>query len=427
MRTIKINGGQFLKGDIVIPPSKSLSHRGIIAAGLAEGVSQVSNVIDSKDIQVTLACMKNLGAEIEAVDNGYRIAGIGKCMKLSGSVFDCHESGSTLRFMIPIAMQSEQEVTFVGTGKLVTRPLQPYFDIFNRLGTAYTYDQGLPLRVKGPLKAGRYELPGNVSSQFITGLLYALPLLEGDSEIVVTSPLESKGYVDLTLDVLSKYGISVKNQENQSYIISGSQSYKARDYRVEGDFSQVAFWLVAGLINGDIHCMDMSLDSLQGDREVLEIIRRMKGAITASDHGIHAVKSQTQATVIDGSQCPDIIPVLAVLAAVTPGETHIVHAERLRIKECDRLKAITTELNKLGAQVTELADGLVIQGVDQLRGGTVQGWNDHRIVMSMAVASLACNAPVIIEGCEAINKSYPHFFEDFKQLGGKIDEWHLES
>ena len=269
-------------------------------------------------------------------------------------------------------------------------------------------------------------MPGNISSQFITGLLYSLPLLDGDSTLSITTDLESKGYVDLTLDVLKSFGIIIENNDYREFKVSGNQSFKAIDYRVEGDFSQIAFWLVAGLLNGDIRCQDMNPDSSQGDKEVLDIITRMAGFYEVKSDEIHVRKSQTINTIIDGSQCPDIIPVLAVLASVTPGETRIINAERLRIKECDRLNAICTELTKLGADIEELQDGLVIRGKDKLKGGHVQGWNDHRIVMSMAVASLVCEGDVIIEGCHAINKSYPHFFEHFRSLGGDFDEWHLE-
>ncbi|MBN2793836.1 MAG: 3-phosphoshikimate 1-carboxyvinyltransferase [Clostridia bacterium] len=427
MNHVQIKGGSFLKGRVKIPPSKSLSHRSIIAAALSEGKCTVKNIMMSKDIQVTTNCMKNLGAKLTYQDHVMKIDGLGNHFNLIDSVMDCHESGSTLRFMIPIGLLTHEELTFIGTGQLVFRPLRPYFDIFDAQNISYTYNQQLPLTVKGPLQPGRFQLPGDISSQFITGLLYALPLLDGPSEIQITTSLESKGYIDLTLDVLEKYGIQVINEDYKKFIIPGSQSYQAVDYKVEGDFSQVAFWLVAGLINGDIICSDMNKNSRQGDREVLEIIEKMSGHYTFEADEIHVKKQSLKCTVIDGSQCPDIIPVLTVLAAVSEGETRIVNAERLRIKECDRLKAISTELNKLGADIEELEDGLIIRGVRALKGGRVKGWNDHRIVMSLAVAALVCQEDVYIEGCDAITKSYPHFFEDYKTLGGIFNEWHLEA
>lgn len=425
MKNVKIKGGQFLKGDITIPPSKSLSHRAIIAASLAEGTSKIHNLIQSKDIIATTNCMKNLGAEFE-VNSTYKVTGIGKEMVLSNHRFDCHESGSTLRFLIPIAMLSNQRVTFEGKGKLVTRPLDPFFKLFEEQNISYQYKNGLPLDITGSFKPGIFKISGDVSSQFITGLLFTLPLLEEASEIHITTNLESKGYIDLTLDVLKQFGIKIINEDYKKFIIPGKQSYLARDYRVEGDFSQIAFWLVAGLINGDINCFDMNIHSSQGDKEILEIVQRMNSDITIKEESISVKKSNTTNTIIDGSQCPDIIPVLTVLAAVSEGETQIVNAGRLRIKECDRLTAIAEELNKLGADVTELQDGLIVRGKKNLNGGHVKGWNDHRIVMALAVASLVCTEEVFIEGADAITKSYPHFFEQFRELGGIVSEWNLE-
>lgn len=425
MKHVKIKGGQSLKGSLIIPPSKSLSHRGIIAASLAEGQSVIGNLIQSKDIIATTQCMRQLGAEIEVADD-YIVKGVGRKMNLTEATFDCHESGSTLRFLIPIAAMTGEAVTFTGQGKLVERPLDPFYNIFDEQGIPYEHDGKLPLTVKGSIKAGTFTLPGDISSQFITGLLFVLPLLEGDSEIIITSPLESKGYIDLTLDVLDQFGIKISHDDHQKFVIKGQQKYIEKDYRVEGDYSQVAFWIVAGLINGDLKCLDMNPNSSQGDRLVVDIVKNMMGQVTYEDNSIRVQKTDTKATVIDASQCPDIIPVLAVLASVSEGETHIINAKRLRIKECDRLEATRTELNKLGADVTELEEGLIIKGKPSLKGGQVSGWNDHRIVMAMAVASLVCEGDVFIEGAQAITKSYPHFFEQFEALGGQVDEWHME-
>lgn len=423
---IVIQGGQFLKGEVVIPPSKSLSHRAIIAAGLSEGSCKVENIIQSQDIIATTKCMSQLGASFVEVDGDLEVVGAKRPLTVNESVFKCHESGSTLRFMIPIAMLAGGKISFEGKGKLMTRPLDPFFNIFDKQGITYEYNGSLPLGVEGSIKPGVFKIPGNISSQFITGLMYTLPLLDGASEIVITTPLESKGYLDLTIDVLKSFGVKIINDDYKRFIIKGRQEFKAVDYRVEGDFSQVAFWIVAGLINGDLTCLDMNENSSQGDKEVLDIVKRMMGDIKVTSDKIIVKKSETKETVIDGSQCPDIIPVLTVLAAVTPGVTRVINAKRLRIKECDRLNAITTELNILGANIEELEDGLIITGVKQLKGGKVKGWNDHRIVMSLVVASLVCEEPVYIEGCKAINKSYPHFFEQFKQLGGTFYEWHME-
>lgn len=423
---IVIRGGQFLKGDVVIPPSKSLSHRAIIAAGLSQDTCQVDNIIQSQDIKATSKCMENMGAVFQVDENTLTIKGVKSPIELLDTEFDCHESGSTLRFMIPIAMLAGDTVTFKGRGKLTTRPLDPFFDIFDEQGLKYDYKDSLPLEVTGSIKAGVFNIRGDISSQFITGLMYTLPLLKEKSIINITTPLESKGYLDLTMDVLKSFGVTIENKNYKQFVIEGNQVFKASNYRVEGDFSQVAFWIVAGLLNGDIKCLDMNPESSQGDKEVLDIVTRMLGQIKVDKDSIHVKKSDLKETLIDGSQCPDIIPVLSVLASVTPGVTRVINAKRLRIKECDRLHAMTSELNALGADIEELEDGMIIRGVDRLKGGKVKGWNDHRIVMSMAVASMVCDGDVYIEGCQAIDKSYPHFFEQFKALGGTYNEWHME-
>ena len=426
MKNVVIQGGQFLKGDIKIPPSKSLSHRAIIAAGLARGKSQISNLIYSVDIMATMQGMTQMGSCIEKHQDCLLILGNGGDIQISNPDFNCQESGSTLRFLIPISMHGGKSVRFYGSGALNKRPLDPYFHIFKDQNIHYSYENQLPLTVKGKLKPQRYLIPGNISSQFISGLMFILPLLDGASEIEIIPPYESKEYVNLTIDVLSDFGVEIKNEGNH-YLIEGNQFYAAKDYRVEGDYSQVAFWLVAGLLNGSIDALGMKLDSRQGDKAILDIIENMGASLRLSKDAISVNKQKTKATIIDGSQCPDIIPVLTVLAAVSSGETQIINASRLRIKECDRLKAITTELNKLGADIRELEDGLIIHGKSKLKGGRVKGWNDHRIVMSLAVASLVCESEVYIEGSHAIEKSYPHFWKDFKSLGGIVNEWHLET
>lgn len=427
LKNVKIKPNSKLKGSVVIPPSKSLSHRSIIAAGLADGISNVDNIIQSNDIIATVNCMELINTEASYSDNKYIIKGNdGNFDVISSPIFQCNESGSTLRFMIPIGTLVNKPVEFAGKGKLTTRPLDPFFKIFNEQNIEYSYDDSLPLKVDGTLRPGIFNIRGDISSQFITGLMYTLPLLAGDSIINITTNLESKGYLDLTMDVLDQFGVDIQNNDYKQFIIKGNQKYKNQDYRVEGDYSQVAFWIVAGLIGGSITCEDMRFDSKQGDREVLDIVKRMGAALTFSEDAINVEKSETVATVIDGSQCPDIIPVLTVLAAVSKGETKIINASRLRIKECDRLKAISEELNALGADITELEDGLIIRGKEKLKGGYVKGWNDHRIVMSLAVASLVCEEPVFIQGSDAITKSYPHFFEQFRELGGIVNEWNME-
>lgn len=416
-------------GKIHIPSSKSMGHREIICAGLAQGTSVIDNISMSKDIEATCRCLQALGVQIENVPSRFagrtalRVTGSGK-LAAAESGADCGESGSTLRFIIPLAALLGQPFTLTGHGRLVSRPLQAYYDIFDSQQLGYSTENGqLPLTVNGRLQLGHYQLPGDVSSQYVSGLLFALPLLEGDSVLEITSPLESASYVNLTLSCLAKYGIKIENEGHRLYKIPGRQKYQPQNSNVEGDWSQAAFWLVAGALGKQVSSTGLTADSLQGDRAVLNIMQRMGAKLTQEQDAVTAEQSTTAGCVIDAADCPDIIPVLTVLAAVSAGTTKIINAARLRIKECDRLAAMTSELNKLGAKITELPDGLVIEGCEQgLRGGAqVDAWNDHRIAMSLAVAAAACNEPFTLTGAASVAKSYPEFWQDYLQAGGKVE------
>ena len=416
-------------GKIHIPSSKSMGHREIICAGLAQGTSVIDNISMSKDIEATCRCLQALGVQIENVPSRFagrtalRVTGSGK-LAAAESGADCGESGSTLRFIIPLAALLGQPFTLTGHGRLVSRPLQAYYDIFDSQQLGYSTENGqLPLTVNGRLHPGHYQLPGDVSSQYVSGLLFALPLLEGDSVLEITSPLESASYVNLTLSCLAKYGIKIENEGHRLYKIPGRQKYQPQNSNVEGDWSQAAFWLVAGALGKQVSSTGLTADSLQGDRAVLNIMQRMGAKLTQKQDAVTAEQSTTAGCVIDAADCPDIIPVLTVLAAVSTGMTKIINAARLRIKECDRLAAMTSELNKLGAKITELPDGLIIEGCAQgLRGGAqVDAWNDHRIAMSLAVAAAACNEPFTLTGAASVAKSYPEFWQDYLQAGGKME------
>ena len=420
-----------LNGTIQIPPSKSYSHRAVIAAALAENKdnqkSKIDNLKFSVDITTTTDIMEKWGAKIARGESLLEIVGNGGKVVPKDKYVQCNESGSTIRFLIPVGITSENELVFDGKGKLVDRPLDSYYKIFDEQEIFYKNENGkLPLEVKGKLKAGNYEIDGNISSQFITGLLYALPLLDGDSKLVINKNLESKGYIDLTLEILKLAGIEIVNNNYKSFDIKGNQSYKPFNYIVEGDYSQVAFWIVAGIISAnrdnEIKCLHVNKNSLQGDREIIEIVQRMGAKLEIFDDYVIVKPSKTRGTVIDISQCPDIAPVLTVLGALSEGETRIINGERLRIKESDRITSIKTELNKLGADVREEGDSLIIQGVENFNGGvTVNAWNDHRIAMSLAIASSRCEKEIILEEAESVKKSYPHFWDDFVKMGGNIE------
>ena len=418
---------RLLTGSLEIPPSKSVSHRAIIAAGLATGESVITNVLMSEDMIATCDAMTALGAGISYQEekNGRFTLTISGCdpLTLKTETIQCNESGSTLRFIIPLVLLQPKRAVISGKGRLVSRPMKPYYEIFAEKAIAYEHlekDQDLPLAVEGTLTPGIYQIDGGVSSQFITGLLFALPLLSGDSVIKLTSKLESKPYLDITLDVLKEFGIEIINDNDQRFVIKGNQAYIPSNCRVEGDFSQGAFWLVAGTIGEMMTCQDLNIASQQGDKVIVDIIKEMGGEISVAADKLMVTKSQTQGTVIDVSQCPDLVPILGVLGSLSTGTTTIINGERLRFKESDRLMATADVLNKLGGNVTETADGLVIHGVPGFTGGHVESHNDHRIAMAVAIASMRASGKIILDGAEAVNKSYPHFWEDFTAMGG---EW----
>jgi 3-phosphoshikimate 1-carboxyvinyltransferase len=437
-----------LKGEVAIPPSKSMCHRGIICAGLAKGLSDVNNISLSEDITATLNAVKSLGADIKVdttkdslinkqvnhvlgdeMFEGVHSAKIngGEFAKDSTITIDCNESGSTLRFLVPIVSALGIRSEFLGSGRLGDRPLKDYYDIFDRQRLKYHNNQGkLPLIIEGQLVSGDYEVSGNVSSQFISGLLMALPLLDGASKIIIGSKLESKPYVDMTLQVLNRFSIEIENNNYKEFLIKGNQIYKPYNYSVEGDFSQAAFWIVAGLLGNHINCIGLNTNTVQGDKVILDIIKKFGGDYEAnSEMNVTTKPCATRGTVIDGAECPDLIPIVAVLAALSKGKTQIINSGRLRFKESDRLRAIASELNKIGANIVEKQDGLEIQGVEVFNGGIVDSWNDHRIAMAMAIASTRCKESLILMGSECVKKSYPNFWEHFKLLGGKTNEWHV--
>lgn len=419
-----------LKGEVKIPPSKSMAHRAVICAALSSGVSKIENIDYSEDIIATIEGMKTLGAVINKYDNYIEVQGMFNegNKRESLRTIDCNESGSTLRFLVPISLLFNGITRFIGKGNLGKRPLTTYYNIFEKQGIKYTAEDGnLNLVVDGLIKSGNFEVEGNVSSQFITGLMFTLPLLDGDSKIIITTEMESKGYIDLTLSAMKDFGIEIINNNYKEFIIKGNQNYNARNYRVEGDYSQAAFFLSADALGSEVVLKDLDLNSLQGDKEVIEILERMNVEIIPREDGIIGkAKGDLKATVIDGSQCPDIIPVLAVVSALSPGTTEIINSSRLRIKECDRLKAISTELIKLGAKIKETDDGLIIDGVKEFLGGVeVWSWNDHRIAMSLAIAGTRCKNPIILNDFECVSKSYPNFFEDYKNIGGEVNEWSM--
>ena len=379
-----------LKGAVTPPSSKSQTHRAVLALMLAQGEGRLSNLAVSEDIQATQDCVAALKSGQPAQADGLPL-------------LDCGESGSTLRFLIPVALAVRGGGHFTGRGRLMERPQGPYIRLFEEKGILWN-QEGTCLTVAGQLEPGVYALSGNVSSQFITGLLYALPLLPGDSRIVLTTPLESRGYVDMTLDMLRRFDIKVEEQED-GFLVPGNQTYQARDLTLEADWSGAAFWYAANFLGAQVDIQGLNPDSVQGDRQIGTLYWKL---------------ARPGDVDIDLSQCPDLAPPLAAMAAVRKGTTRFVHAGRLRMKESDRLETIARTLNALGAKAQVGEDTLTLEGVDHLEGGTVDGCNDHRIAMMAAVAAVACKEPVTILGAECVKKSYPRFWEDYTALGGEI-------
>lgn len=406
-------------GTVNVPPSKSDVHRAIICAAMANGVSRISPVALSNDIKATIGCIKVLGADAVLENNVLTVDGT-NMYKNKTALLDCGESGSTLRFFIPIAAVGNINATFVGKGKLPQRPIGIFTEALPKAGTVCKTEGGLPLEIKGQLKSGIFKIPGNVSSQFITGLLLALPILEGDSEIVLTSPLESVGYIAMTIRTMKQFGVNIQATE-KGWHIKGGQSYKTCDYTTDGDWSQAAFFMVLGAVSGKVTVKGVAKDSTQGDKKCAEILARFGAKVTQLDNEVTVEKGELKAITIDASQIPDLVPVLSVCAAFAEGTTRIINAERLRIKECDRLKATAELLNNLGGKVKELSDGLEITGVSSLKGGNVNGYNDHRIVMSAAVCAARSDEDITATFAMSINKSYPDFYIDYNSIGGKAN------
>lgn len=408
-------------GSVKIPPSKSMSHRAIICASLASGTSTISNVAYSDDIKITIEGMKQLGAKITCLEDSVIVEGIQSFDHLKKDTIFCNESGSTLRFFIPIFSLCDKPLCFTGKNRLLKRPQTIYEKIFNEQNIEYVHNDEY-IKIGGSLQPSNYILNGDVSSQFISGLLFALPLLKSDSSIHIKEPYESRSYVDLTLEMLQRYGIKASYKDANTLVIPGNQSYKPCDYTIEGDYSQLGFFAVLAAINNDLTCTGLIHDSLQGDKEIIPILKRAGVNIEEVNNGFLIKKSALHASEIDLNDCPDLGPILNVMAMYAKGETHIYNAQRLRYKESDRIEAMESELKKCGVKMHSEEGDIFINGNTHYESEAVlSGHKDHRIVMSLCVAASLFDHSVIIEGAEAINKSYPAFFEDYHSIGGKVE------
>ena len=385
-----------LAGSIKAVSSKSYAHRIVICAALADKPTEILTDILSDDIKATLRCVKALGADVEEIPGGVRITPIKTPKK--NAVLDCGESGSTARFMLAVAAALPVSAKLSGSGRLPERPRGELTRALKSGGAEIDGDF-LPITVKGKIHSGLYEIRGDISSQFITGLMLALAATDGKSEIRIVSAMESAAYVDITADVLNRFGIEIL-KANDGYTVFGGKYISPGKITVEGDYSNAAYFLAASRMGSSVSVSGLNLASRQGDKAFTQVI--------AED-------------IIDASQIPDLVPIIAVYAASKNSITKIVGAKRLRLKESDRLKTTAALINALGGKAEETDDGLTVYGTGKLKGGTADGAGDHRIVMAAAIAALICENEVIINGAEAVNKSYPTFFDDYKKLGGEIN------
>lgn len=407
-----------LEGELAAIPSKSDAHRVLILAALSNETTRVEINRLSDDIQTTIDCLIALGAEILRTPDALTVRGIS--VYHVNPVLNCRESGSTLRFLLPVAAVRGTNARYTGSGRLPERPIGELIEAMRQHGVRFSAER-LPFSIEGKLSGGEYVLPGNVSSQYLTGLLLALPLAKEDSILKLTTKLESAAYVEMTLRSLRAFG-AVIDEQGGTYRISGSQVYRTPGIiQVEGDWSNAAFFLATGALGERVRLTGLSTSSPQGDKAILSALTQFGAKVQQSGGAVEVSPGKLHGCELDVSETPDLLPVLAVLAANAEGETRLVNAARLRYKESDRLSTTANLVNALGGTAKELPDGLVVSGRG-LSGGTVDGCRDHRIVMAAAIASIACREPVAILGADAVNKSYPEFFEDFAHLGGN---WHV--
>ena len=414
-------------GTIKAIASKSDAHRLLICAALADADTYIACPTRSADIDATAGCLQALGAVVRYEQDGFFVTPINRGnLKNNRLLLDCGESGSTLRFILPICGALGANVSLAMSGRLPARPLCALYDEMVAGGCVLSEHGVSPLHCEGQLRSGTYTIPGDISSQYISGMLFALPLLPEESIIRITGVLESRPYVDMTLDSLRRFGISVFEEEEQTLRIPGGQIFRSpKTLSVEGDWSNGAFWLCAGALlpsGSKITCIGLHLNSKQGDRAVIEILKGFGAEIHIGNNCVTVSPGHLNGLDLNVEDTPDLVPVLAAVASAANGTTTIRNAGRLRIKESDRLFSVTTSLTSLGAHITETPDGLRIIGKGILTGGVTESFGDHRIAMTAAVLSAICRGDVIIKNAEAVNKSYPTFFDDFLALGGMCSE-----
>jgi len=409
-----------LIGEIWAPPSKAHTHRALFAGLLSRGVTTIMNPLSCDDTEATTAAISSLGAKLERGPNVWAVHGNGRPTALRKEI-QCGESGVTLRFTIPIASLTGEKIKFSGQEGLMGRPIGPLAEAMKQLGVDVEESRNGVVVEGGPPKGGRVSIPGDVSSQFISGLLLAAPLMEGELNLELTSPLESKSYVSLTIDVMKRHGVEVSSNGKMSTFSVPLQLYKPVVHKVSGDFSSAAFAMSAAAItDSKLLIRGLSRDSHEPDSVMVGILSRMGVEARSLPEGVLVEGARLTGISVDLRDCPDLGPIVAVLGCYAKGRTQITGAGRLRYKESNRLEAIASELGALGADIEETEDGLIMFGPCPLEAGIVDSHDDHRIAMALSIAAIRAKDQVVIKHAECVNKSYPTFFNDLRSLGVEI-------
>lgn len=406
-----------LQGNITAVSSKSSVHRLLIAAMLADTTTTIHLNALSEDIMATVECIRALGAKAEVSANSITVT---PCPPSSSAILQCGESGTTFRLLLPVASAMCNDVQFCGKGRLMARPLSPLKEEMEKKGVV-TELLGNVFSTHNRLISGEYTLPGNVSSQFISGLLFALPLLEGDSKIIISSPLQSRAYVDMTLDVLKQFGINIHTMANGFYVCGRQKYTSPTTVYAEGDWSNGSFWLCAAALGNAVTVSGLDMATRQGDIAVLRVLEQMGASVKVDGNTVTVTPPpRLKATTVDASQIPDAVPILAATAAFAEGETVFTNAERLRLKESDRIFTTCNMINKMGGNAIADDNSIIITGKQDLCGGVADSFNDHRIAMSLAITATKTSGKVTITDASAVNKSYPDFFDHYTSLGGNF-------
>ena len=404
-----------LAGTVKAIGSKSDIHRLMICAALADKPTEILGVTRSDDVESTAACLYCLGAAVSFSGSVCTIRPVTDAP--AHPVLDCRESGSTFRFLLPVAAVLCASASFTGGGRLPDRPIADLIKAIRGGGVEFTGTR-LPFSISGKLRSGDYVLPGNVSSQYISGLLMALTAVPGESRVRLSSTLESSAYVDMTLSTLQRFGADAGRIEGGYSVSGGRQLISPGIIASEGDWSNAAFFLASGAIGGGVTVTGLNPYSVQGDRKIADVLRRFGADVRTHGNAVTVLPGTLRGCEIDIAETPDLLPVLAVAAAFAEGETRFLNGSRLRLKESDRLKSVSDMLRTLGGSVNELPDGLIIHG-KTLTGGVVNSAGDHRIVMAAAIAAAHATGSAVITGAQAVSKSYTSFFEEFAKLGGR--------